>query len=208
MIPFILLTGLTPYRIFAFDPFTTLTAANSAAGLFSSAKGISETVGDLSQFSEFLGTASESFEEVDGLANDLGFESDSNELDNKVQNLEKLNSQLRDLKWTNEDLKYTLDSDINTTKSLSQKIRQMRKLISISKKLAGVFGLKTKGSDKIATLQQVKISSMMLDELQAMRKIQLLGYLENKGRIAKQDIFLNRIVTEENNKFKIRRRSL
>jgi hypothetical protein len=207
LIPFIVTVSLYSIRGYAFDPFTTLTAASSAASLLNSAQGMSETVGDLSQFSEFLGTTAETFEEVGGLGADLGFESDSNELDQKAQRLEKLNSQLRDLCWTSDDLKYTLDSDINSTKSLSQKIRQMRKLISISKKLAGGFGLKTKNSDKVATLQQVKINSMMLDELQAMRKMQLLGYLEDKERIAKQDIYLNRIIGEENGKTHMRRKN-
>ena len=207
LIPFILLLMLTPHHSYAFDPFTALTAANSAAGLLNSTKGISESVSDLTQFSEFLGTTAETFDELGGLGSDLGYESDSGELDSKVKKLEKLNSELRDLKWTHEDLKYTLDSDINNTKSLSQKIRQMRKLISISRKLAGTFGLKTKGSDRIATLQQVKISSLALDELQAMRKIQLLAYLEDKTRIAKQDIYLSRIVSEENSKLNLRRRN-
>ncbi|MFZ3231732.1 MAG: hypothetical protein WA160_16105 [Pseudobdellovibrio sp.] len=203
--PLIIIFSIHPFRVFAFDPFTAMTMANSAAGFLNSAKGISDTVGDLSQFSDFLGLASETMDESNGLANDLGYESDASDLDQKVQNLEALNSKLRDIKWNSEDLKYTLDSDINSTKSLSQKIRQMRKLISISKKLAGAFGLKTKGADKVATLQQVKINSMMLDELQSMRKIQLLGYLEDKGRTANQDIYLNRIISEETSKNQSRR---
>jgi hypothetical protein len=186
-----------PLRAFAFDPYTTMTAANAAAGFLNSTKNITDGFAELSQFSEILGIASETADESAALINDLGFESQSDELDHKVEKLEKLNSKIKDLKWTSSEMKYTLDSDINQTKSLSQKLKQMRKIISMSKKLAGVFGLKTKGSDKVATLQQVKINSLMLDELQAMRKMQLLGYLENKERIANQDLYLNKILNEE-----------
>ena len=190
----ILLVFNKPPKVFAFDPYSAMTAASS---IFDSTKGISENFSELSQFSEILGIASETADESVGLASDLGYASQSDELDQKVQKLEKLNSKIKDLKWSSDEMKYTLDSDISQTKSLSQKLKQMRKIISVSKKLAGVFGLKTKGADKIATLQQVKINSLMLDELQALRKMQLLGYLENKERIANQDLYLNKILNEE-----------
>ncbi len=186
-----------PIKSFAFDPYTAMTAANAAAGFLNSTKNISDGFQELGQFSEILGIAAETADESVGLTNDLGYEAQTDELDHKVEKLEKLNSKIKDLKWSSEEMKYTLDSDISQTKSLSQKLKQMRKIISMSKKLAGVFGLKTKGADKVATLQQVKINSLMLDELQAMRKMQLLGYLENKERIANQDLYLNKILNEE-----------
>ncbi|MBC7457825.1 MAG: hypothetical protein H7235_06075 [Bdellovibrionaceae bacterium] len=200
VIPLFIVVSASALRAKAFDPFTTLTVANSAAGLLSSSKDISETMGDLSGFSELLGNASEGFEEVAGLGEDLGYEGDADQVKAKVEQLEKLNTNLRDVKWMSEDLKYNLDSDINSSRSFAQNIKKMRKILNVSRKLAGIFGLKTKGSDKVATLQQVKISSMILDEAQGMRKIQLLGYLENKERIAKQDIYLNKILNEEHSK--------
>ncbi|MBC7429995.1 MAG: hypothetical protein H7336_15380 [Bacteriovorax sp.] len=207
LIPFIIMISFYGIRIYAFDPFTMMTVASTAASMFNSAKGIAETAGDLMQFADVLGETGEAIEETQGLASELGYEGDSNELDGKAIRLEKLNSQLKDLKWTNDELRYSFDSDITSTKSLSQKIRQMKKIVSISKKLAGTFGLKTKGSEKVAALQQVKLDSLMLDELQAMRKVQLLSYLEDKERIAKQDIMLNRIITEENTKSNMKRKN-
>lgn len=181
----------------AFDPFTVVTAGGAAANMLNATKGIADTVGDLSQFSEFLGTAADTFEETNGLASDLGYESDTSALETQVQKMENVNSKLQDLKWHSEDLKYSLNPEINHARSMSQKIRQFRKILSISRKLAGVFGLKTKGSDKIAMLQQVKISSMMLDQLQGMRTSQLMDHLENKIQKANQDIYLNKIIAEE-----------
>lgn len=200
LVPFVLVVGATLSKAFAFDPFTALSAAGSASSIFSSAKGISDTLGDVSQFSDFLGIASETLDESVGLASDLGYETDSKELDEQVDRMEDLNQKLKEIKWSSQDLKYTFDSDIGRAKSLSQKIRQMRKVVGISKKLAGAFGLKTKGSEKVATLQQVKINSMMLDELQAMRRLQLLAFLEEKEKEARQDIYLNKIIVQEEKK--------
>ena len=191
----------------AFDPYTAMTVAQTTSGVLGSMKGISENFEDLSNFSDLLGITTDVMDESVGLAGDLGYESDTSAIDNKVEKLEELNSKIKDLKMTKDEMKYALDSDINQAKSLTQKIKQMRKIISVSKKLGGIFGLKTKGSEKVATLQQVKISSSMLDELQSMRKMQLLAYLEDKERIINQDLYLNKLLNEETEKNKFRRKS-
>ena len=191
----------------AFDPYTAMTVAQTTSGVLGSMKGISENFEDLSNFSDLLGITTDVMDESVGLAGDLGYESDTSAIDNKVEKLEELNSKIKDLKWSKDEMKYALDSDINQAKSLTQKIKQMRKIISVSKKLGGIFGLKTKGSEKVATLQQVKISSSMLDELQSMRKMQLLAYLEDKERIINQDLYLNKLLNEETEKNKFRRKS-
>lgn len=191
----------------AFDPYSAMTVAQTTSGVLGSMKGISDNFEDLSNFSDLLGIANETMDESVGLAGDLGYESDTSAIDNKVERLEELNSKIKELKWSKDEMKYALDSDINQAKSLAQKIKQMRKIISVSKKLGGIFGLKTKGSEKVATLQQVKISSSMLDELQSMRKMQLLAYLEDKERIINQDLYLNKLLNEETEKNKFRRRS-
>lgn len=193
----VILLGLIAQKAFGFDPFTALTATSSAASILGSAKDISETMGDFGQFSDFLGITSETLDETAGLSSDLGYEADSKELDEQVSQMEDLNQKLKEIKWNSQDLKYTFDGDIHRAKSLAQKIRQIRKVVSISKKLAGAFGFKTKGSEKVATLQQVKINSMMLDELQSMRRLQLIAYLEEKEREARKDIYLNKIVIQE-----------
>lgn len=191
----------------AFDPYLAMTVAQTTSGVLGSMKGISDNFEDLSSFSDLLGIANETMDESVGLAGDLGYESDTSAIDNKVERLEELNSKIKELKWSKDEIKYALDSDINQAKSLTQKIKQMRKIISVSKKLGGIFGLKTKGSEKVATLQQVKISSSMLDELQSMRKMQLLAYIEDKERIINQDLYLNKLLNEETEKNKFRRRS-
>jgi tetrahydromethanopterin S-methyltransferase subunit B len=192
---------------FAFDPYTSMTMVQTASGVLSSMKGLSENFEDLSNFSDLLGIANETMDESVGLADDLGYETDTSTIDHKVEKLEELNSKIKDLKWSKDEMKYALDSDINQAKSLTQKIKQMRKIISVSKKLGGIFGLKTKGSEKVAALQQVKISSSMLDELQSIRKMQLLAYLEDKERIINQDLYLNKLLNEENEKNKFKRKS-
>lgn len=197
VVPLFLIINFHTLKIWAFDPFTVMGATNTTVSFLSSIKDINDTAGNLSEFSDVLGIATETLDESSSLASELGYESNSVDLDKRVEKLQNLNSKLKDIKWNSDELKYTLDSDINNTKSLAQKIKQMRKIISISKKLAGAFGLKTKGSDKVATLQQVKVSSMMLDELQALRQVQLVSYLEDKERIAKQDIYLNKLLNEE-----------
>ena len=93
-----------------------------------------------------------------------------------------------------------LDADINSTKKLSQKMRQAKNIIKASKKLASLFGLKTKGSEKVATLQQVKINSMMLDELQNMNRMQLLTYLDTKEKTLNRELYLNKILLEDSSR--------
>ena len=200
LIPLIIIMSLVGIKAFAFDPYTTMTMANTAVGMFNSMKGAVDTIGDLSEFAGVIGETSETIGEASELASDLGLEGDSEQVNKQLSKMEKLNESLKDIRWTSEDLKYSLDSDIKSTKSFASKIKQMRKILSTSKKLAGIFGLKTKGSEKVAALQQVKIDSLILDEVQAIRKIQLLAYLEDKERIVKQDIYLNQLITEEQKK--------
>lgn len=191
----------------AFDPYTAMTVAQTTSGVLGSMKGISDNFEDLSNFSDLLGITTDVMDESVGLGDDLGYEADTSVIDRKVEKLEELNSKIKELKWSKDEMKYALDSDITQAKSLTQKIKQMRKIISVSKKLGGIFGLKTKGSEKVATLQQVKLSSSMLDELQSMRKMQLLAYLEDKERIINQDLYLHKLLNEETEKNKFRRRS-
>ena len=142
-------------NIYAFDPFTIMTAMGASSSILSASGELSNSLG-LEGFSEMLSEGSDVLNEGTEISQEFNSDLESNELSEKAEKLKALNYKLKDIKSTSGDLKLNLDSDINQVQKLSEKLKQAKKVIRLSKKLAGLFGLKTKGADKVATLQQVK----------------------------------------------------
>ena len=106
------------------------------------------------------------------------------------------------------DLKNALDEDLQSAKTVTARIKALRNMIAASKRIATVLGIRPKAGEKAAVIQEIKINSMILDELQAMRRAQFVAYLEDREIKARREIYLEEIVHTEGLSRKSRSSSL
>lgn len=203
VVPFLVFTATFFFKYQsakALDPYLIIEALGAASSMVQTSEDQSNKSA-IDQFSDYLGEGASILEEGSEISEEFNSDLESAQLAEKAEKLQQLNSKMKNIKSTSEDLKMNLDADINSTKKLSQKMRQAKNIIKASKKLASLFGLKTKGSEKVATLQQVKINSMMLDELQNMNRMQLLTYLDTKEKTLNRELYLNKIMLEDSHQY-------
>lgn len=182
--PFFFCLFVLSDKTFAFDPTTVALGAQVVSGI----------VGGIEKADEMadLGFA------LGDLLSELGLELDGEgELKNAVSRLEDLNSKARDLKWSREDVRTALDYDLKNATSVAEKIKALRNMISASKRIAAIIGIRPKAGEKAATIQEIRINSMILEELQGLRRAQFLSYLEDREAKARRSIFMQEIVDQE-----------
>lgn len=168
-------------RVFAFDPMTVAMTAQT----------VQTVMGQVDEAAD-VGFA------LTDLFGEIGIETDSEEdLQKAVDRMYKINSEARDLKWTSEDLNRSLNDDLANGKNLTKRIKALRNSIQASKKIATIMGFRPKAGEKAVRIQQIKIDSMMLEELQSIRRAQYLAYLEDKEAKAKREIFIQEILNKE-----------
>jgi hypothetical protein len=176
-----------PLAAFAFDPMTI------AAGM----QAVSSIMGSLDKVDEMadLGFA------FGDLLGELGVETGSEEeISRSVGRLEELNRKAQDLKWSGQDIRQALQSDLNSANSLKDKLKALRNMISASKRIATIMGVRPKAGVAATQIQNIKINSMILEELQAQRRQQFLVYLEAREAQTKRAIFIQEIQENERGK--------
>lgn len=184
LIDVIVVSLILRQKCLAFDPVTVAAGAQAVSGIMQGLEkadkvaDIGFSLGDL--MSE-LGVAPES----------------EGEMKDAVSRLERLNSKAKDLQWTKEDIRNALDYDLKRAVTLSEKVRALRNLISASKKVATVIGMRPKAAERAARVQELRVNSMILDELQSIRRAQFLAYLEDREKKARRDIFIQEIIEQE-----------
>lgn len=184
---FLFWISIVPFKTQAFDPTSLLTATQSLSGV----------LGGLDKVDEMadLGFA------LTDLLSELGVETESEaDIDRAAKKLEDLNSRARDLKWTHQEIKQALESDLRQTGSLKEKLRGLRTMISASKRIAEIMGVRPKAAERASQIQSIRINSMILEELQAQRRQEYLAYLEKKEAQTKRDLFLAEIQDKERGK--------
>jgi len=62
------------------------------------------------------------------------------------------------------------------------------------------MGFRPKTAEKAARIQEIKLDSMMLEELQAIRRSQYLAYLENQEAKHKRELLLKEILQSKSQK--------
>ena len=176
-------------KSFAFDPFTVAMTAQSAQNM-------------INQVDE---AADIGFSLTD-LMSEAGLESVSEEegLQKAIDRVYKINSEARDLKWTSEDLDRSLNEDLSNGKSLARRIKALRNSVQASKRIATIMGFRPKTAEKAVRIQEIKLDSMMLEELQSIRRAQYLAYLEDKEAKLKREVFIQRILESEKGRFRTR----
>lgn len=168
-------------RSFAFDPVTAAMTVQSA-----------QTV--MGQIDEAANTG---FSLVE-LLSELGIETDSEkDLQGAMDRLGKINSEARDLKWAQEDLNNSIENELKNGKNLDHRIRGLREVVRASKQFAAIFGFRPKAVEKSMKIQDVKINSMILEELQSIRRGQYVAYLEDKELKLQREVYLEKILQKE-----------
>ena len=176
-------------RSFAFDPYSAAMAAESAYSFMNKADEAAD-----------VGFA------LTDLLEELGQDSDAEEvmLQSSMNRIEGVYSKTRELGWLGSDLSNSINYDLRQGKSLTKKIKALKNTIQSSKKIATIMGFRPKAGEKAARIQEIKINSMMLEELQSIRRAQYLAYLEDQEAKHKRDLFLKEILESgKNNKGKM-----
>ncbi|AZZ37316.1 hypothetical protein CIK05_11120 [Bdellovibrio sp. qaytius] len=170
---------ITAKRSFAFDPYSAAMAAESAYSFMNKADEAADVGFALTDLLEELGQDSDVEEEM---------------IQSSMNRIEGVYSKTRELGWLGSDLSNSINYDLRQGKSLTKKIKALKNTIQSSKKIATIMGFRPKAGEKAARIQEIKINSMMLEELQAIRRAQYLAYLENQEAKHKRDLFLKEIL--------------
>lgn len=122
------------------------------------------------------------------------------EVGRATKELEKLRDRAGELNSNREEINDLLQTDLSTAKSLSDKLRAVKNMITASKRIAEIMGLRPKAGTAATQIQQLKINSMILDELQAIRRQMFLAQLEERQNKVRRELLLNEINKAERGK--------
>lgn len=175
-------------RSLAFDPYTAAMTAQTAYDFMNKADDAADVGFALTDLLEELGEDTDDQEQI---------------LQNSMNRIENVYSKTRELGWLGSDLSNSINYDLKQGKSLSKKIRAMKNTIQSSKKIATIMGYRPKAGEKAARIQEIKLDSMMLEELQAIRRTQYLAYLENQEAKHKRELLLKEILNTKPQKGKL-----
>src|SRR5512135_764876 len=157
MLKRILVAGIFAFcsPAFAFDPVTIAEGLKAANGLLGGLHKVDDLAG--------LGFS------IAGLMDDLGVDSESSEdLDNVVAELDKAATVSQEASDMGDEIKFNLKRDIRTTKDLRGRIESLRRLIDMCKTIAALMRWRSSAAQKVGQIQELRINSMILEELQAM----------------------------------------
>lgn len=163
----------------AFDPYTAAMTAQTAYDFMNKADEAADVGFALTDLLEELGEDTEDQEQM---------------IQSSVNRIESVYSKTREMGWIGSDLSNAINIDLKQGRSLSKKIKAIKNTIQSSKKIATIMGVRPKAGEKAARIQEIKLDSMMLEELQAIRRTQYLAYLENQEAKHKRELFLKEIL--------------
>lgn len=174
-------------RSIAFDPYTAAMTAETAYNFMNKADEAADVGFALTDLLEELGEDTDGEEEM---------------IQSSMNKIENVYSRTRELGWIGSDLSNSINNDLRQGKSLSKRIKALKNTIQSSKKIATIMGFRPKAGEKAVRIQEIKINSMMLEELQAIRRAQYLAYLEDQEAKHKRELFLKEILDSDKPKRK------
>jgi len=172
-------------RCFAFDPFTAAVTAQSTYDIMNKVDEAADVGFALSDLLEEIGIDSDNEEQM---------------LQSSINRIENVYSKSRELGWLSSDLSNSINYDLKQGQTLSKKIKALKNSVQSSKKIATIMGFRPKAAEKAARIQEIKLDSMMLEELQAIRRSQYLAYLENQEAKHKRELLLKEILQSKSQK--------
>lgn len=166
-------------RSMAFDPYTAAMTAQTAYNFMNKADEAADVGFALTDLLEEIGEDTETEEEM---------------IQSSMNKIEGVYAKTRELGWLGSDLSNSINNDLRQGKTLTKRIKALKNTIQSSKKIATIMGFRPKAGEKAVRIQEIKIDSMMLEELQAIRRAQYLAYLEDQEAKHKRDLFLKEIL--------------
>lgn len=166
----------------AFDPFTAMATADHAYSIINKADEAADVGFALTDLLEELGIDADS-EEV--------------EIQRALDRIDSVYSRSRELQWAGTDISESVHGDLVKGKNITKRIKALKNTIQSSKKIAVLMGFRPKAGEKAVRIQEIKIDSMILEELQSIRRAQYLAYLEDKEAKNKREVFLAEILTQK-----------
>ena len=173
-----------PNAAHAFDPFTIAKGAEAASGLVGGMDKLDDAADIGFAFSDLLTEL-----DVDPKSEE--------EVNSTVHRLEDLNAQMSELRQAKQDTQSLLDPELNRAKSFADQIRHVRQMISMSKKIATLLGLRPKAANSALQLQQTRLNYMMLDEMTGLRRLQFEQLLKERETEASYRLVVARVANEE-----------
>lgn len=177
IIPLLIITFAK--KSMAFDPYTAAMTAQTAYDFMNKADEAADVGFALTDLLEELGEDTDEQEQM---------------IQSSVNRIESVYSKTRELGWIGSDLSNAINIDLKQGRSLSKKIKAIKNTVQSSKKIATIMGVRPKAGEKAARIQEIKLDSMMLEELQAIRRTQYLAYLENQEAKHKRELLLKEIL--------------
>lgn len=174
----LLILGFTKKSV-AFDPYTAALTAQTAYDFMNKADEAADVGFALTDLLEELGEDTDEQEQM---------------IQSSVNRIENVYSKTRELGWLGSDLSNSINIDLKQGRSLSRKIKAIKNTVQSSKKIATIMGVRPKAGEKAARIQEIKLDSMILEELQAIRRTQYLAYLENQEAKHKRELLLKEIL--------------
>lgn len=177
-----ILITISTVRVMAFDPFTAMAAADHAYSLMNKVDEAADVGFALTDLLEELGIDSDSEEQ---------------EIQSALDRIDSVYSRSRELQWAGNDISESMRGDLVKGKNIAKRIKALKNTIQSSKKIAVLMGVRPKAGEKAVQIQEIKIDSMILEELQSIRRAQYLSYLEDKEAKNKREVFLAEILNKK-----------
>lgn len=182
----VICSSLKSSRSYAFDPFTASMATSSIMEKIDEASNVGFALTDL-------------LSEV-GVQNDNG-----KDLNTAIDSVRSYQNEAREIQWSSSDLKDSISRTLENGENLQKRMNSLKNVVQASKKIAGIMGIRPKAADGAARIQEITINSMMLEELQSIRKAQYLAFLEDKDAKLKREIYFQKILNQSENEVRNKR---
>lgn len=187
----------------AWDPFTLASGAKTLSDMAGGALG-----GGLDDFAD-AGIA------LGDLLVDLDVDPTADQESAEIlQRLDGLRKTINETRSTKAEVDHLLDFEQMKAKSHAEKIRHIQKMVQVSRKIAGLFGVRSKAAEKANQLQQTQLNYLILEEMMAARRFRFRAFIEDQERQIRHKATLEKIRDEEKgqnettwSEFRLRRKS-
>lgn len=177
-----ILISVSAVRVLAFDPYSAMVAADHAYSFMNKVEEASDVGFALTDLLEELG---------------IDADSEEAEIQRALDRIDSVYSRSRELQWAGTDISESVHGDLVKGKNIAKRIKALKNTIQSSKKIAILMGFRPKAGEKAVRIQEIKIDSMILEELQSIRRAQYLAYLEDKEAKNKREVFLAEILNQK-----------
>lgn len=184
-------------RAEAFDPVAAVYVAKAAstymASNYSSSQGNSDYQGAVDRAEE----AADIGISLADLLSDLG-EADGGEeqLRSAVERMNKTKRTIEDIHWNGSELDRAVNGDLQRGETLGRRIRAFGRAVQAGKAIAAIAGYRPKAAEKVIKIQDMRLNTMAVEELQGIRRDLYLANLQSQQAQVNRQIYLKELQGE------------